>query len=149
MRIIAFIFIFIAQVSLFANDYCDDWFRDQKIKRDKSCLSKCNTSQTDMSTYMCKNRCADLCSNKRIVDTKEVGPNFYGLTDDEIKFCEMNKLICAKAYKSSWSAEHACKQIYPTSDNKDESDACRHYVWSILLVQDFGEKNSHDYSRCS
>lgn len=95
-----------------------------------------------MSTYMCKNKCEDLCSHSISKNNEKLEQNFYGLTDDELKFCKDNKLFCATAYKKSWSAELACKKIYPTSDNKDESDACRHYVWSIFLSQEFGEKTA-------
>lgn len=91
---------------------------------------------------MCHNECASLCKKKQKIADSPDSKNFYGLTDDEIRFCEENKVACLKAYKSSWEAEKICLEIYPLSDVNDESDACRHYVWSILMARDIDEKNA-------
>lgn len=109
---------------------CDEWFANLKIEASKNCETLCATADTDMSTFMCPDRCETLC--------KQPYENIYGLTDDEIKFCKSNKLDCLKAYKESWNAEKICLKIYPVSDVNDESDACRHYVWSILLAKSIG-----------
>jgi len=123
--ILTFIFIYSSQ-SL----GCDDWFAKLKIENSKNCESLCVIADTDMSTFRCPDRCESLCN--------QASENIYGLTDDEIKFCKENKLDCLRAYKETWSAEKICLKIYPVSDVNDESDACRHYVWSILLAKSIG-----------
>ncbi len=117
---------------------CEDWFSSLKIKRDKNCESLCRVAKVDMATYMCHNQCERLCK-KTVREPKE---NFYGLTEDEISFCKANPVNCAIAYKQSWKAEGICLEIYTFSDMNDESDACRHYVWSILLSREIGDKDA-------
>jgi hypothetical protein len=119
---------------------CDDWFQNLKITDPKKCESKCRTAQTDMATYLCPQQCDVLC--KSIGKPELEDTNLYGLTDDEIKFCSTNKIICLKAYKLTWEAESLCKEIYAKSRLDDESDACRHYVWAFLLSKEFGVKNA-------
>ena len=36
------------------------------------------------------------------------------------------------------SAEKLCLKIYPASRTNDESDACRHYIWALLLIKELG-----------
>ena len=40
-----------------------------------------------MSSYMCPNQCELLCKNMTSANNF-ITPNFYDLTDDEIKFCK-------------------------------------------------------------
>ncbi len=116
---------------------CDDWFNDLKIKDIKNCASICRTSPINMSSFSCTGNCDKLC--KKLKTPKKIDDsNYYGLTDDEIKFCKENKIDCLKAYKESWNAEKICLSIYPVSDTNDESDACRHFVWAILLSREIG-----------
>jgi len=111
---------------------CEKWFKALNIEKKKDCESICRTSQVDMSSYMCTNQCDILCKGS----LKNEAKNYYGLTDDEIKFCKENTIKCALAYKQSWIAEKTCLEIYPYSATNDESDACRHYVWAILLCRE-------------
>lgn len=127
-------------VSSLKAEICDDWFGKLKIKNKLECESLCRVGMVDMATYMCRQQCDLLC--KKSDDKKNVSENFYGLTDNEIEFCKQNKLACLKAYKLSWDAENICLSIYAYSDMNDESDACRHYVWSILLSREIGEKHA-------
>lgn len=114
-------------------DTCQDWFKKLNIKPGKNCEAQCRVSQSDMSSYMCPQECEFLCQVPKDTDINE---NLYGLTDDEIKFCKENTVNCAKAYLLSWDAEKICLTIYPKSRVNDESDACRHYIWAILLSRD-------------
>ncbi len=118
---------------------CDDWFKKLKIADSKDCESLCTTASTDMASYMCPERCEELCKKNDLGHQ-----NIYGLTDDEIKFCKENKADCLKAYKETWNAEKICLSIYPVGDVNDESDGCRHYVWSILLSRTIGDKKAED-----
>lgn len=115
---------------------CEEWFQSLKITDAKKCESKCRTSETDMATYMCPQQCDILC--KKIGKPVGKDPNLYGLTDDEVKFCASHKVVCIQAYKLTWTAESLCKEIYETSELSDESDACRHYIWSFLLSKEIG-----------
>ena len=57
-----------------------------------------------------------------------------------------------RAYRQSWKAEKLCLTLYRRSETNDESDACRHFVWSILLQQELGSDfasqvlNAHEKS---
>ena len=121
-------------------DVCQEWLNGLGIKKAEQCESECRIGQKDMSTYMCSLQCEQLCKNfGKPIEPEE---NFYGLTDAEIKFCKENKLDCLKAYKETWAAEKICLEIYPASLVNDESDACRHYTWALLLSKAIGEKNA-------
>jgi hypothetical protein len=131
------IIILIAIVNFpFDSSACEAWFEKLKIKDPKQCIIKCSTAPVDMSNYLCRSQCDQLCKNLGKKTEKE--PNFYDLTDDEITFCKENKVDCLKAYGLSYFAEQKCLEIYPASDHNNESDACRHYVWSYFLSKEFG-----------
>lgn len=132
MSSIIFLFILLtAKLSL--SSECDLWFSKLKIKDTPTCLSKCLSANTDMSTFMCPNQCSLLCKDEENDFTLL---KMYGLKEDEIKYCEKNKVECIKAYKLSWNAENLCLKIYPRSSVNDESDACRHYIWSMLMARE-------------
>lgn len=139
MKIIVILFSFIFPLTLLA---CENWFNNLKIKDSKNCLSLCRTSQTDMSSYSCTKSCDILCKKNDKNSEKE--PNFYDLTDDEIKFCKKEPVKCSKAYALGYLAENQCLKIFVVSDHNDESDACRHYIWSYYLSKDFGEKEARE-----
>ncbi len=82
---------------------CEKWFKSLNIKDPKSCVSKCTIAETDMSSYLCPNQCDRLC--KHLSKPQKDEANAYDLTDDEIAFCNKNPIVCAKAYRLSWSAE--------------------------------------------
>ncbi len=125
------IFLFFTLVSTVKADTCDDWFNKLELK-DKNCVTNCALAAVDMATVSCTLKCDALCKR-----SKEDDSNFYGLTSDEIEFCNDNKIKCLNAYKLSWSAEKLCLKIYPASRTNDESDACRHYIWAFLLIKEF------------
>lgn len=122
----AVILFFILFLNFSFTEACEKWFSDLKIKDSKSCLSKCTTAQTDMSSYMCTNQCDQLCAS--LEKGLEETPNFYDLTNEEVAFCKKDPVGCVKVYRYSHSAEQDCQKIYSVSDHNDESDACRHYM---------------------
>lgn len=121
---------------------CDEWFNSLKIKDSNSCEEKCRLGNTDMATYLCPQQCDVLCKNFNKPPEKDI--NFYDLTDSEVIFCKKNPISCAKSYKLSWDAEKLCLSVYPRSGTNDESDACRHYIWSLLLSKEFGAKTARE-----
>lgn len=114
---------------------CEDWFKSVKIK--KNCLAECVIAPINMSNYLCHNECEQLCedlnNNSAFYILKK-----YGITEEEINICESNKIFCIKAYSQTWDADKICLKIFFKSETNDESDACRHFVWSILLAKSFG-----------
>lgn len=139
---VIFIFLFSWNPSLNA---CEKWFSNLNIKDESLCESKCRTSRIDMSSFDCTDKCDKLCRKlkaKKSPETLYGLESMYALTDDEITFCKQNKINCVKAYKESWNAEKICLSIYSSSNTNDESDACRHYVWSILLSREIGKKDA-------
>lgn len=134
------LFFFRAQAN--DNEACVLWFKDLKIKKDKDCDLNCRLGKTNMSTYMCAMECEKLCKDSGTSKDKEKYMENLYLTKDEIVYCEKNTKNCIEAYYLSWVAEQTCIEIYPKSDVNDESDACRHYIWAILLSQKLGSKEA-------
>ena len=140
MKIQVFILGILLQATCNA-DTCQEWFRNLKIV--ENCKVNCAIGQVGMGTYMCPNQCDRLCKNikfKKPNKQEELG--FYGLTESEIKFCNENKLVCVKAYSESLKAEKYCLELYPQSGMNDESDACRHFVWAVLLEKSIGSDSA-------
>ncbi len=119
---------------------CDDWFRQTKAAESENCLSTCLIAKKDLSNFVCSQKCEDFCS----IDPGNSFSflNYYGLTKEEVRFCSEHRIVCLTAYRLTWSAENLCKQIYLQSSVNDESDACRHYVWSILLSRELGLRHA-------
>lgn len=118
---------------------CDDWFVKSKISKGEQCVSSCLTARTDLSTFLCPQSCDKLCGASSEIDHLLQS---YGLTRDEIVFCRSHASVCLAAYALTWEAETVCAGIYGKSSKNDESDACRHFYWSVLLSRKFGLKQA-------
>lgn len=129
------IVILFYSIILKADSSCSDWFNSLAVSQKPDCVSLCNVAKVDMSTFLCHQKCESLCK-------KADSENYFGLTESEIAFCKDNKINCLKAYKLSWDSEKICLSIYTFSDMNDESDACRHYVWAILMSREIGIKDA-------
>lgn len=92
-----------------------------------------------MNTFDCPTECEKLC---KASDVPYSLLKAYGLTDDEIKICDVDPSICLKGYLDSLRAEKICLSIYPASRTNDESDACRHFQWAALMADDIGKVNA-------
>jgi hypothetical protein len=134
MLSILFTFILTSSNSYAVDKVCKNWFNKLVIKND--CLSECTIAPVNMSNFLCHNSCEILCSDSSTATYSLLKK--YGLTEDEIALCEKNKISCIKAYKLSWDSEKICLKQFTSSRTNDESDACRHFVWSILLAKDLG-----------
>jgi len=138
---------------LFAEE-CSDWFKKQKIQPGKDCIMDCAMAPTDMGSFECSNQCDELCKStyppSYLFSLSELYP---GLTDAERALVAAEPAKMVQAYKLSWKAEDLCNKIYLSSRLNDESDACRHFVWSSLLVNDVGEDfskrvlNAHEQAK--
>lgn len=88
-------YFFISSILMFSvvlkANTCAEWFSKIKNFKKAECESSCRTAMVDMATYMCRMQCKSLCKQKN--EPQINSENFYGLTDDELKFCESNKLI--------------------------------------------------------
>ena len=124
---------------------CENWFKNLKITNAKSCSSICRTAKTDMATYLCPSQCDQLCKSLNQKTTKIESPNFYDLTDDEVSLCKKEPILCANVYLFGHLAEKKCNEIYSVSDHNDESDACRHYMWSFYLLKNFGLQKAKEF----
>lgn len=128
--------IFLKISSAFASSPpCEEWFSSIKFK--KNCNSECLVAPINMSNFLCHNECEELCEQLNNTGAFYLLKK-YGITEEEIHFCESNKLACVKAYQQSWEVENICKELFFKSQTNDESDACRHFTWSILLARDHG-----------
>ena len=133
--LIIFLNIFSSSNAYATSAVCEDWFNSIKIKKD--CVSECVVAPINMSNYLCHGECDKLCDQLNNTDVYYLLKK-YGLTEEEIHLCESNKLACIKAYQLSWDATNLCLKIFSNSRTNDESDACRHFSWSILLAKNLG-----------
>lgn len=123
---------------------CKDWFIESKIKVDKNCLLKCASYPVDMGTYMCHSNCDSLCHSDGYESWKfQVSDLYSSLTDEERALVALDPSKAFTAYMLSVKAEGQCLTIYEESSTNDESDACRHFIWSALLYKEFGIEYSN------
>lgn len=119
-------------------DTCSSWFEKAKVKKDKSCLTKCISLEVDMSTFDCHDRCSEFCEEDRATSMIFSLSGLYGLTSAERALAGQEPTKTLRAYKDSWKAEALCLKIYKQADTNDESDACRHFAWAWILTKDLG-----------
>ena len=117
---------------------CVSWFDKLKISKNEKCISHCEVGKIDMGTFACRVECKDLCLTKSSLAEYSLLKT-YGLTDDEIKICDESPMKCVQSYKLSWDAEKICLTKYSDSRTNDESDACRHFTWAILMAKNIDE----------
>lgn len=123
-----------------ASTQCEAWLIKNKILEAKTCSVACSNLPVDFLTVDCEGECLDFCksSHKKPEGLADNIVEMYpGLTIAERELAKKHPSDALKAYKLSWEAEALCKNIYKTSDTNDESDACRHYIWAGLLVEQF------------
>lgn len=136
-KYLSIILLFLCLQAHAISDDCQKWFDKLNFKKNKSCEITCKTEPVDLSSFTCHDECDQLCNSPN----QEISYSLlktYGLTEDEIKICDKTPIVCVQAYLLSWKAEKTCLSIYSKSKTNDESDACRHFVWSILLAKEFG-----------
>ena len=96
-----------------------------------------------MNTFDCHSLCPELCQiyqqNKKQYIITNLSSLYPGLTLQEKALAASHPRKMLKAYQLSWTAESTCSKLYHTPRIDDISDACRHFVWSGLLVNEFGE----------
>ncbi len=143
---ISFLLLFLVFLSLSFNTcYAkNDPTRDICLKRFlskpeilKNCEIACPPNVFDLFE-MCQTYCEDFC--EQYASNADISSllTFYGLSESETKLVVQNPVRMLKAYNLSWDAEKLCLTLYPKSSTNDESDACRHFVWSGLLFKEFG-----------
>lgn len=142
MRCIFFIITLSLNPFVFADD-CIRWFDNAKIKKDKDCILKCSTIGVGMGTFGCSSKCDKLCKipkkNNLLFNLSKLYP---GLTESEHDLVSKYPGRMYNSYIASWNAESLCARLYSESTINDESDACRHYVWAVLLYKKFGNEFS-------
>lgn len=130
-----FLTIFIVTLSADAS-VCSDWFSAKKIQKGDGCEMACSIAPVDMSSFACHNECSKLCKSGDDISYSLL--KMYGLTEDEINICDKSPIDCITGYKDSLLSEHLCEQIYFKSRTNDESDACRHFAWSMYMSNSLG-----------
>lgn len=124
---------------------CDTWFKNANIQKEKDCLLKCTIIPTKMNTFMCPDRCNELCKSAVKQNTFFILSDLYpGLTAAERALAAKDPTKTFKAYQLTWKAESLCSSIYSKSKINDESDACRHFIWAALLYKEFGLEFSNE-----
>lgn len=118
---------------------CEMWFAKAKIdKASSSCEIDCAIAPIGMGSFSCRNECGRMCEASATYYMLKK----YGLTDAEISICEKRPILCAVGYWESMDADRLCLKIYPRSATNDESDACRHFTWAVLMADQMGVENA-------
>lgn len=134
-----FITIFLLYSSHLRADICDDWFIKSKIKKNKNCLNSCVIHKVDLSTFVCHSICNKLCDSDIAPDFIFTLSSLYpGLTDSERALTSQLPKEAFIVYKQKAKAETACEEIFGTNNKNDESDSCRHFIWSAYLTRELG-----------
>lgn len=140
--------MFVIDSAAVASKECDAWFKKNNIFVGKTCVNACSSLPLDFSTISCESECAASC--KKFIEENSGVMNsvfklYPGLTDAERALASKRPVEALRAYQLSWEAESECKKIYKVSDTNDESDACRHYIWAGMMVNQFGTKLAQEF----
>ena len=134
------IFLSLSWPSVFVESTdCQAWFKRQGIKKGADCLIECSIAETDMGTFHCPDQCDRLCRKK------QKGQLYLAISKIYPTLTQAEQALVAKypkkmliAYQMRWKAENLCLDIFEENGLNDESDACRHFVWSALLYKNLG-----------
>lgn len=127
-------------------DICDTWFSKSKIKKDSECLNKCVLQKVDLSTFVCKSVCNKLCNiNYTPEFIFNLSSLYPGLTDSERALVAQQPKEAMVVYQQKAKAESICSDLFETNNTNDESDACRHYIWSALLTSELGTDTAQKF----
>lgn len=125
--------------SFAADSVCQNWFRETRILPGKECLLSCATAKIGMGTFYCSNYCEEFCKIQNVEKAVFNVTSLYpGLSVSERALVTSEPKKALKAYQMSWKAEELCSERFSRSRTNDGSDACRHFVWAILLFHSVG-----------
>lgn len=115
---------------------CLGWFlKSGVLPDDPGCSLKCSITPVDMATFECPSSCSDLCS-KSIADHILVySPR---LTEGDKIVISRMPFEALSVFLIKQRVEHLSEKIFKNPGREDESDAFRHFVWSVLLAQELG-----------
>jgi hypothetical protein len=127
-------------------DTCHKWFSDHKLSDSKDCLIKCATRIVDMATFSCPNRCAEFCKSsypdKAIFEMSYL---YLGLTPAERALAAKFPKEALIVYTKALEAEDLCSNKYESVLTGDIGDACRHFVWAVLLYHSIGSEKAQSF----
>lgn len=127
--------LFLIQAKAYPDSNCVEWFKKSKIlKNSNSCISDCSVLMVDMSTFLCRNQCPELCSESPLTNYV-----FYpGLTSTEKALISKHPTESVTVYIKKNIAEEASLRNFPEQRISDEADAFRHFVWAAELTSELG-----------
>lgn len=134
MKLFFLLMLYTSFASGTADDICNNWFKSLNIVLASNCESNCSTAMTDLGTFVCKSKCDKLCA-KFIPRNQSLTILNPVLNKSEQSLAQKFPLNSLDAYRLSFNAESICSELFLKSLNDDESDACRHFMWSYLMAQ--------------
>lgn len=117
-----------------ADELCEKWFRSLNIVTPSGCESYCSVAKTDLSTFVCKSKCDELCK-KLAPPSPSLSTLNPVMNKDEQNLSKKSPAKALQAYLLSYRAEEICSEFFLSSLTDDESDACRHLFWAYLMAQ--------------
>lgn len=128
-------YLFFTEATAYPDVNCIAWFEKSKIsKNSKECISKCSVLMIDLSTFLCRNQCPELCSRDILVNYI-----FYpGLTSMEKALIGKYPTQALAVFIKKNLAEESSMQSFPKQKRNDEGDAFRHFIWAAELTNELG-----------
>ncbi len=125
-----------------AND-CLGWFLKSGLNSDTSdCELKCSVTPVDMGAFSCPAQCDSLCS-KSI--TEQILTYVPRLTEGDKTVIAKMPYDAYRVFVNKEKVDKLTSQIFKSPGRKDESDAFRHFVWSVLLAQELGSDRARTF----
>ncbi|MCB0390383.1 MAG: hypothetical protein KDD58_03780 [Bdellovibrionales bacterium] len=132
--------IFIAFSNLVFAEECLSWFiKSGLTPKTEECQEKCLITPVDMSSFSCPLDCEELCSKSTLEKMLKYAPR---LTEGDKLLVANKPLEAFKVFQAKDKVDKLTKNIFGKMSREDESDAFRHFVWSVLLAKELGIKKA-------
>ncbi len=142
IRFLIFVGVLIFAGQAYAND-CLDWFLKAGLaaKMD-DCEIMCAVTPVDMGTFSCPSQCENLCSKSV---TEQILSYVSRLTEgDKVVIAKM-PLESIQVFEAKEVVDKLTSRIFKKEGKNDESDAFRHFVWSVLIAQKIGAEKAKTF----
>lgn len=113
---------------------CESWFKQAKILPGKECMLKCALIPADIDTFDCNTGCPTFCGESGFKDSLfQLSDLYPHLTGSERALIAEYPAAAMKVFSAKDKAENLCRNQFGSNRSRDESDACRHFVWAIEM----------------
>ena len=116
---------------------CLGWFLSSGLAgKTSDCELKCIVTPVDMGSFLCPNSCEELCSKSAADHLLKYAPR---LTEVDKTVVSKMPYEALKVFVEKERADNLTEKVFKSPSKNDESDAFRHFVWSVLVAKEIGE----------